>query len=103
VKSILSAFALASLVATTLPAWSQTNSQQPDKQQIAPGGGGTSGTGVPGKPGTKSGPAVKPSNGVGMGMGTGAAPAPAGADTSGVKGVPGNKSGPSKREPSQSR
>src|SRR5438874_860570 len=74
------------LVATAQVAWPQASSQQ-SGQQASPTG--PSGTGVAGQPGNKSGPAAKPSNGPGMGIGA----APAGADPSGVKGLPGNKSG----------
>ena len=98
-KTIIAAISAAALIMAGQPVWPQTTSQQPANQQTAPGGGGTSQTGVPGQPGSKSGPAEK--SGPGMGMGTGTAPA--GADPSGVKGLPGNKSGPSTREPSQNR
>jgi len=97
-KTIIAAISAAGLIMAAEPVWSQT-SQQPGNQQTAPNVGGTSQTGVPGQPGSKSGPAEKSSPGMGMGAGT----APAGADPSGVKGLPGNKSGPSTREPGQNR
>ena len=96
-RAFLTVIAVTGVLAAAQPAWSQAPQQS--GHQIAPGGGGTSGTGVRGKPGNKSGPAAKPSNGMGMGTGT----APAGADTSGIKGMPGNKSGPATKEPGQNR
>ena len=88
---------IAGVVATAQVAWPQANSQQ-SGQQVSPGG--ASGTGVPGKPGNKSGPSRVST---GTGSGTGTSTAPAGADPRGVKGLHGNKSGPSTREPGQNR
>ena len=87
-KLLLSGIAAAALVALALPAWAQgvTTQGQPT-QQNAPGTAGTSKAGVPGLPGSKSGPTVSPS-------GTTAPEAtrshPSG-DQSGVKGLPGQQ------------
>lgn len=77
------------------PAFAQ--SQNPDyEKQNAPGTGGTSKPGVPGKPGSKSGPTTTPS---------GAAPSTANKDMtkshdeSKVPGLPGSKSGPAAKQP----
>jgi hypothetical protein len=91
-RVFLIGIAAAALVAAGQPAWAQTNSQQlgQNTQQTAPGTGGTSKPGTAGAPGSKSGPAAKPSGA-------------AGADESGVKGMPGNKSGPAVREPGKNQ
>ena len=97
-KILLMGVAVAGLVIAGQPAWSQTRSGQvtQNAQDNAPGTGGTSKVGTPGAPGSKSGPAAKPS-------GAGTPPGAAGHDESGVKGMPGNKSGPSVREPGKSQ
>jgi hypothetical protein len=79
------------------PAWSQTTSppsqvQAQANDQNAPGTGGVSKPGVPGKPGSKAGPTVSPSTGSSL---------PEASDTtklqdqSKVPGLSGSKSGPS--------
>ena len=99
-KMQLSGVAVAALVALAMPAWAQgvTTQGQPT-QQNAPGTAGTSKAGVPGLPGSKSGPTVSPS-------GTTAPEAtrshPSG-DQSGVKGLPGNKSGSAVQPPASGR
>ena len=49
------------LAIITLPASAQTTAPSGGSQVTAPSGGQNSGAGIPGKPGSKSGPAVKPS------------------------------------------
>jgi hypothetical protein len=58
-------------------------------------GGGTSGAGVQGLPGNKSGPVATPS---GQTQPPNKAPS---SDQSGVQGMPGNKSGPARQPPKQ--
>jgi hypothetical protein len=90
-KRLLSGVAIVAVAALALPAWAQgiTTEGQPVRHD-APGTAGVSKPGVPGLPGSKSGPTVTPS-------GTTAPQAqrshPSG-DQSGVQGLPGNKSGP---------
>ena len=91
---ILSAAAVLSLA--VLPAAAQTTNA-PSSQSAAPTGQ-NSGTGVPGLPGSKSGPAVK-SDGQG-GTTTGSSQqndATRQQDSSKIPGAPGNKSGPPAR------
>jgi hypothetical protein len=92
-KALLSGIALAALV-VSLPAWSQANAAQTgasiQSTQHEAANMPNSEPGVPGRPGTKSGPTVTPSGKV-----TGKKQ-PADArlrDESGVRGLPGNKSG----------
>ena len=94
-KILLMGLAVAGLVIAGQPAWSQTSPGQVSQniQDNSPGGGGTSKVGTPGAPGSKSGPAAKPSG----------APGPAGADESGVKGMPGGKAGPAVKEPGKTQ
>ena len=92
-KALLSGIALAALVAS-LPAWSQTNAPQTgtagQSTQHEAANAPNSETGVPGRPGTKSGPTVEPGGKV---TGTKQTPAARLQDKSGVRGMPGNKSG----------
>ena len=99
-NKLLSGLAMAAIIALALPAWAQgvTTQGQPT-QQNAPGAAGTSKPGVPGLPGSKSGPTVAPSGS--------SAPKvtrnhPSG-DQSGVQGLPGNKSGPAAQPPTSGR
>jgi len=88
-KFLLTGIAMAGLVMIAgQPAWSHDSSVQlsQNTQDNAPGTGGTSKPGTAGAPGSKSGPAAKPSGS-------------AGSDESGVKGMPGNKSGPAVKQP----
>ena len=87
-KTLLAGIAMVCLIVAVQPAGAGNGSLQlsQNTQNNAPGAGGTSKPGMAGAPGSKSGPAAKPSGA-------------AGADESGVKGMPGNKSGPSAREP----
>lgn len=96
----LSGIAVAALVALALPAWAQgvTTQGQPT-QQNAPGTAGTSKAGVPGLPGSKSGPTVTPSGTTGP-EATRSYPS---GDQSGVKELPGNKSGPAVQPPASGR
>jgi hypothetical protein len=96
--SLLGGLAIAAIVAVAPPAWSQgVTTQGAPTQQNAPGTGGTSKAGLPGMPGTESGPAVSPS---GTTM-----PEPSlmrrndqqSGDESGVPGKPDTQSGPSVR------
>jgi hypothetical protein len=96
-KILLGGVAMAAIVAVALPAWSQASlTQGQSTQQNAPGTGGVSKPGVPGSPGSKSGPTVTRS-------GT-TAPDPTQRGTSGdqskVPGLPGSKSGPAVKSPS---
>jgi hypothetical protein len=93
VKKLLCAAAVAAIVAGALPAWSQIHQMQGQSvQQSPPGTGGTSKAGVPGLPGSKSGPTVTPS-----GNTLPQTKSYQSGDQSGVKGLPGNKSGPAER------
>jgi hypothetical protein len=98
-NKFLTGVAMAAIVALALPAWAQgvTTQGQPT-QQNAPGAAGTSKPGVPGLPGSKSGPTVTPSGNTVPETKT----HPSG-DQSGVPGLPGNKSGPAERPSSSGR
>ncbi len=89
-NKVLSGVAMAAIVVLASPAWAQgvTTQGQPT-QENAPGTAGISKPGVPGLPGSKSGPTVSPSGSTVPGTRT----HPSG-DQSGVQGLPGNKSGP---------
>ena len=98
-KLLMGAIALAIV---TLPAAAQTTAPSGGGQVNAPSGQ-NSGAGIPGKPGSKSGPAVKPS-----GETTGSDMsdhnrAVRQQDSSKIPGQPGNKSGPSVRPPSEAK
>jgi hypothetical protein len=91
------------LAIVMLPASAQTTAPSGGGQVTAPSGGQNSGAGIPGKPGSKSGPAVKPS-----GETTGSDMsdhnrAVRQQDSSKIPGQPGNKSGPSVRPPSEAK
>jgi hypothetical protein len=58
-----------------------------------------SGTGIPGQPGNKSGPAAKPDDTVGASSGVNSTVQQQ--DTSKIKGLPGSKSGPAVKKPDQ--
>jgi hypothetical protein len=93
----------AALAIVTLPASAQTTAPSGGGQATAPSGGQNSGAGIPGKPGSKSGPAVKPS-----GETTGSDMsdhnrAVRQQDSSKIPGQPGSKSGPSIRPPSEAK
>jgi len=89
----------AAIAIVTLPASAQTTAPAAGGQVTVPSGQ-NSGAGIPGKPGSKSGPAAKPS------------PETTGSDMSDhnravreqdpskIRGQPGNKSGPSPSPPS---
>ncbi len=98
-NKLLSGIATAAIVALALPAWAQgvTTQGQPTRDN-PPGTAGTSKPGVPGLPGSKSGPTVTPSGNTASD--TTARPS---GDQSGVKGLPGNKSGPAVKPPSSGR
>ena len=86
------------LVIAVLPlsALAQTTSPSPrDTQSVAPTTP-TSGAGVPGHPGNKSGPAVKRSGTTGSDVNSGTSTQ----DASKIPGKPGSKSGPATRSPS---
>ena len=89
----------AALAFATLSASAQTTAPSGGGQVTAPSGQ-NSGAGIPGKPGSKSGPAVKPS-----GETTGSDMsdhnrAVRQQDSSKIPGQPGNKSGPAVKPPS---
>jgi hypothetical protein len=95
VKTILSAAAII-VLATALPAWSQSNSVQPaapgqTNEQTTPGAGGVSKPGTPGLPGSKSGPAATGSSGSSTPLPETSATQMQ--DQSKVPGLPGGKSG----------
>lgn len=90
-KTVLSGIAVVALVATTLPAASQTNppqvSPQPQSSQgNAPGAGGTSKPETRGMPGNESGTSVKPRES---------------GDEGGVRGTSGDQSGKMVNPPAQ--
>ena len=96
-NKLLSGITTAAIVVLALPAWAQgvtiqgvTTQGQPT-QQNAPGTAGKSKPGVPGLPGSKSGPTVSPSGNTAPENRTQTS-----GDQSGVHGLPGNKSGPYK-------
>jgi hypothetical protein len=95
-RKLLVGMTTVAIVALPLAASAQTNSSQtPMKAQ-------NSGAGVKGKPGSKSGPAIKPNDN------TGAAPSNAGdaantTDAAKIPGKPGSKSGPAVKPPSSSK
>src|SRR4051794_24112564 len=78
----------------TTPALAQ-NAQAIQQQPTSP----NSGAGIPGQPGGKSGPAVKPSTATGSGVESGGG---RNQDTAKVPGLPGSKSGPAVKSPSNS-
>jgi hypothetical protein len=98
-NKLLSGAAMAAIVVLALPAWAQgvTTQGQPTREN-APGAAGTSKPGVPGLPGSKSGPTVTPSGNTVPDTKT----HPSG-DQSGVQGLPGNKSGPAVRPSTSGR
>jgi hypothetical protein len=92
----------AALALVTLPASAQSTAPSEGGQVTAPSGQ-NSGPGIPGKPGSKSGPAVKPS-----GETTGSDMsdhnrAVRQQDSSKIPGQPGNKSGPAVTPPSRAK
>ena len=99
-RNPVNGLAVVAIVALAVPAWAQgvTTQGQPSGQD-APGTAGTSKAGVPGLPGSKSGPTVMPS---GNTVPEGARNQPSG-DQSGVPGLPGNKSGPAVKPPVSGR
>lgn len=99
-KKLFGGVAVAALVAFTLPAWAQgVTAQGQPMRDNAPGSAGTSKPGVPGLPGSKSGPTVTPS---GNTVPEAIRAHPSG-DQSGVRGLPGNKSGPAVAPPGSGR
>jgi hypothetical protein len=99
-RKLVSGFAVAAIVVLAVPAWAQgvTTQGQPSGQNAA-GTAGTSKAGVPGLPGSKSGPTVMPS---GKTVPEATRNQPSG-DQSGVPGLPGNKSGPAVNPPASGR
>jgi hypothetical protein len=89
----LAIFALLPFVAA--PALAQGT--QPGPSVSSPSGA-NSGAGTPGLPGSKSGPAAKPSNGAGVSSGN--QDGNRTQDAAKVPGLPGGKSGPAVRQPS---
>ena len=92
-KWLITAMAL-SLTVSFTPASAQTS--KPDVSS-APSAQ-NSGAGIPGQPGNKNGPAVKPGETVGSDQHN---PTVQSQDASKVKGLPGNKSGPAAKPPSR--
>ena len=99
-KKLFGGIALAAMVALAVPVWAQgvTTKGEP-VQDNPPGAAGTSKPGVPGLPGSKSGPTVTPSGNTAP---EAAQTRPSG-DQSGVQGLPGNKSGPTQRPSTSGR
>lgn len=96
-KLIISAVAL---VLTVLPSAVSAQATKPDVS-TAPSTQ-NSGAGIPGQPGNKSGPAVKPGETVGSSSTTNQEnPTVRMQDPSNIKGLPGNKSGPPAKQPSR--
>jgi hypothetical protein len=96
-KLIISAVALALAV---LPSSVLAQTTKPDVS-TAPSAQ-NSGAGIPGQPGNKSGPAVKPGETVGSSSTTNQEnPTVRSQDPSNIKGLPGNKSGPPAKQPSR--
>lgn len=96
-KLIISAVALALAV---LPSSVSAQTTKPDVSSapIAQ----SSGAGIPGHPGSKSGPAVKPGETVGSSSTQDQQnPTVQQQDPSNIKGLPGNKSGPPAKQPSR--
>jgi hypothetical protein len=90
------------LAIVTLPASAQTTAP-PGGGQVTVPSGQNSGAGIPGKPGSKSGPAAKsPSETTGSDM-SDHNRAVRQQDSSKIPGQPGNKSGRSVRQPSESK
>src|ERR1700748_2647351 len=99
-KKLFGGIAMAAVITLAAPAWAQgvTTNGQPERNN-APGTAGASKPGVPGLPGSKSGPTATPSGNT--------APEatrthPSG-DQSGVRGLPGSKSGPAATPPGSGR
>jgi hypothetical protein len=99
-KKLFGGIAVAAMVALAVPVWAQgvTTKGEP-VQDNPPGAAGTSKPGVPGLPGSKSGPTVTPS---GKTAPEANSARPSG-DQSGVRGLPGNKSGPAVTPPGSGR
>lgn len=96
-KLIISA---AALVVTVLASAVSAQTTKPDVS-TAPSAQ-NSGAGIPGQPGNKSGPAVKPGETVGSSSTTNQEnPKVQLQDPSNIKRLPGNKSGPPAKEPSR--
>jgi hypothetical protein len=90
------------LAIVTLPASAQTTAP-PGGGQVTVPSGQNSGAGIPGKPGSKSGPAAKsPSETTGSDM-SDHNRAVRQQDSSKIPGQPGNKSGRSVRQPAESK
>jgi len=85
------------LALATVPVAAQTSGQPSTQAPNAQ----NSGTGIPGHPGSKSGPAAKPSDSTGtVGMGNEPQnPAARQQDSSKIPGKPGGKSGPAEKSP----
>jgi hypothetical protein len=87
------------LAIVTLPASAQ-NTAPPGGNQVTVPSGQNSGAGIPGKPGSKSGPAAKSSSET-TGSDIDQNRAVRQQDSSKIPGQPGNKSGPAVRPPSR--
>jgi hypothetical protein len=99
-KKLFGGFAMAAVVMLAIPAWAQgVTTKGESTRENAPGTAGTSKAGVPGLPGSKSGPTVTPS---GKTVPEATRGGPSG-DQSGVRGLPGSKSGPTVTPPNPSR
>ena len=90
------------LVALGGPSQAQTTAPSAGGQVTAPSGQ-NSGAGIPGKPGSKSGPALKPSGETTGSDMSGHNPAVRQQDSSKIPGLPGNKSGPAVKPSSQAK
>jgi len=91
------------LATVTLPASAQNTAPSGGGQVTVPSGQ-NSGAGIPGKPGSKSGPAAKPSSSETTGSDTSDQNrAVRQQDSSKIPGQPGNKSGPAVTPPSRAK
>jgi hypothetical protein len=99
-KKLFGGIAVAAMVTLAVPVWAQgvTTKGEP-VQDNPPAAAGTSKPGVPGLPGSKSGPTVTPSGNTAPEANSAR---PSG-DQSGVRGLPGNKSGPAVTPPGSGR
>ena len=98
-NKLLSGIATAAIIVLALPAWAQgVTTQGQSTRDNPPSTAGTSKPGVPGLPGSKSGPTVTPSGNTVSETKTHSS-----GDQSGVPGLPGSKSGPAAKPSTSGR
>jgi hypothetical protein len=99
-KKLFGGLAMAAIVMLAMSAWAQgVTTKGESTRENAPGTAGTSKAGVPGLPGSKSGPTLTPS---GKTVPEATRERPSG-DQSGVRGLPGSKSGATIPPPNPNR